>query len=226
MPASATVADIERVFVEAWRAGCKGITIYRDGSRTGVLVADASSGKKAKQHIAERPKVLQCDIHRVSVRGAPYLVLVGLADGIPYEVFAGEQSKIDLPKRYTSGTISRAGRVDGRMTYDLAAVRFPGDDPRTFHDIVQLFDNQNYGAMTRTISMILRCGCSTLELIETLRKDKYSDISSFSSGIARVIKQYVKDGTKLDAKCPECDQPALAYQGGCVTCTNCGHSKC
>lgn len=226
MPATATINDIERVFIEAWRAGCKGITIYRDGSRTGVLVADASSGKKAKQHIVERPKVLPCDIHRVSVRGVPYLVLVGLLDGAPYEVFAGEQGKIDLPRSYVRGTITRAKRIDGRMTYDLAACRSDSDEARTFHDIVQLFDNQNYGAMTRTISMILRCGCSTLELIETLRKDRYSDISSFSSGIARVIKQYIREGTKLDVKCPECDQPALAYQGGCVTCTNCGHSKC
>jgi ribonucleoside-diphosphate reductase alpha chain len=149
-----------------------------------------------------------------------------LLDGAPYEVFAGEQCKIDLPRSYTRGTVTRAKRIDGRMTYDLVACRADSDEQRTFHDIVQLFDNQNYGAMTRTISMILRCGCSALELIETLRKDKYSDISSFSSGIARVIKQYVREGTKLDVKCPECDQLALAYQSGCVTCTNCGHSKC
>ena len=226
MPSTVTADDVERVFIEAWRAGCKGITIYRDGSRVGVLVADASAGKKQKQHAAERPKVLPCDVHRVSVRGEPYLVLVGLLDGAPYEVFAGEQGKIDLPRSYAHGTITRAKRIDGRMTYDLTAHRADGVEPRTFHDIVTMFDNQNYGAMTRTISMILRCGCSALELIETLRKDKYSDISSFSSGIARVIKQYVKDGTKLDAKCPDCDQPALAYQGGCVTCTNCSYSKC
>lgn len=226
MPTTASIADVERVFLEAWRAGCKGITIYRDGSRVGVLVADAAAGKKQKQHVSERPKVLPCDIHRVSVRGEPYLVLVGLLDGAPYEVFAGEQGKIDLPRSYVHGTITRAKRIDGRMTYDLAAQRNDVAEPRTFHDIVALFDNQNYGAMTRTISMILRCGCSSLELIETLRKDKYSDISSFSSGIARVIKQYVKDGTKLDAKCPECEQLTLAYQSGCVTCTSCTYSKC
>ena len=217
LPSTATVADVEKIYFEAWKRKCKGITVYVDGSRAGVLLANND----------KRTKTLNCDIHRVNVKGEPFLILIGLVGNKPYEIFAGLMNKINFPKNCSKGTLTKRKRVNGRATYDLS-VHSDVDNAvvETFSDIVSLFENPIYGAMTRALSMILRNNCSIVELIEQLKKDRYSDISSFSSGISRVLKSYVADGTKTNEECPECKEKSLAFQAGCIICQNCAYNKC
>jgi len=279
LPKNASHSLISEIYIEAWKSGCKGFTVYRDGSRTGVLltgdtatawfdgipteelekclsVGQANISKMPEKYISflgeveveikkrngdfdERPiKVLDvhapkrrnqldCDIHRVNVKGESYTVLVGLLDNKPYEVFCGLSEQFELPKKIKSGLIVKNGKKDGVATYNL---KIPvGDEYMLFKDIVNIFDNPTYGAFTRTISLALRHGVPIQFLVEQLRKDKHGDFTSFSNVIARVLsKNYIKDGTKVteEKTCSSCNSAALVYQEGCVLCTNCGHSKC
>jgi ribonucleoside-diphosphate reductase alpha chain len=219
MPTSATLDDVATVYFTAWRMGCKGVTVYRDKCRSGVLL-NAESVKNYS-----RPKSLICDIHRVSVKGEPYVVIVGKHNNELYEVFAGALNKIDIPKSAKHGTLIKHKKAKNRATYDLE-IQLKDNDPVLFTDIIALFENPTYGAMTRLISMLMRNNVTTTDIIEQLKKDKHSDISSFASCIARVLKTYVPDGTTLSELCEHCDQPALQYQSGCVICASCGSSKC
>lgn len=281
IPKDTTVDVVKDIYMRGWETGCKGVTIYRDGSRDGVLVTEETKKpaldvvstarllalqeiitkhadklpadvlEKAddisreimrravseqpqpdlviETHAPKRPKELQCDIHRTSVQGEQYLVLVGLLNGHPYEIFAGLQEHVEVPKKVKQGTLIKNGKnKDGIATYNL---RIPvgDDDTMMFKDIVNLFDNPVHGAFTRTISLALRHGVPVQYLCEQLRKDKHSDMTSFSNVIARVLsKGYIPDGTKatIEKSCPQCGGTTLAYQQGCVTCMDCGNSKC
>jgi ribonucleoside-diphosphate reductase alpha chain len=238
IPNQTTVEVVKDIYMRGWETGCKGVTIYRDGSRTGVLVADEPKKETEKEeeqpekilenHAPKRPKELICDIHRVNVKGESYLVLVGMLNGTPYEVFAGLSEHVEVPKKAKTGILIKNGKKDGVATYNL---RIPvgDDDSVLFKDVVELFSNKVYGAFTRTISLALRHGVPVQYLVEQLRKDKNSDITSFSSVIARVLsKGYIPDGTKatIEKTCGDCGSTNLAYQSGCVTCMNCGSSKC
>jgi ribonucleoside-diphosphate reductase alpha chain len=219
MPASATLDDVATVYFTAWRTGCKGVTVYRDKCRSGVLL-NAESVKNYS-----RPKSLICDIHRVNVKGEPYVVIIGKHNNELYEVFAGALNKIDIPKSAKHGTLIKHKKAKNRATYDLE-IQLKDNDHILFTDIIALFENPTYGAMTRLISMLMRNNVATTDIIEQLKKDKHSDISSFASCIARVLKTYVPDGTTLSDLCEHCDQPTLQYQSGCVICASCGSSKC
>lgn len=224
MPNNATVKDVEDVYLTAWRLGCKGVTVYRDGCRDGVLVSADAAAKKKTVSVA-RPKSLQCDIHKVIVRGEPYVVIIGKHNNEPYEVFAGSLDKIDIPKSCKHGVLHKQKKMKNHATYDLE-VRIKDDDNIVFRDVIALFENPTYGALTRLVSMLLRNSVKITDIIDQLKKDKHSDISSFASCIARVLKTYIPDGTKLSAVCDECEQPSLQYQSGCVICGSCGASKC
>jgi len=179
-------------------------------------------------HSPKRPKELECDIHRVNVAGEIYLVLVGLLGKKPYEIFAGLSQHVEIPKKIKKGYLVKNGKKDGIVTYNLI-IRLNDEDDLTFRDIVNLFDNPVYGALTRTISLALRHGVAVNYIAEQLKKDKHSDITSFSSSIARVLsKGYIADGTKsfAEKKCESCGAATLVYQQGCVSCASCGYSKC
>ena len=237
LPNTATRETINDVYMRAWKTGCKGFTVYRDGCRTGVLVANDEPKKELKKPeegrlAPKRPKSLPCDIHRANIRNGEksesWLVLVGLSEEMPYEVFCGIPENIEIPKKFKSGTLVKNGKRDGITTYNLYVPTGTGEDENiVFKDIVNLFDNPTQGAFTRTISLALRHNVPLHYVVEQLQKDKNSDMFSYARVIARVLKGYIKDGTKSTEKgCPSCGSSELFYQEGCLTCGSCGFSKC
>jgi ribonucleoside-diphosphate reductase alpha chain len=141
-------------------------------------------------------------------------------------VFCGIPENIEIPKRYKSGSLVKNGKRDGVATYNLL-VPVGEDDNLIFKDVVNLFDNPTQGAFSRTVSLALRHDVPLQYIVEQLQKDKNSDMFSFARVIARVLKGYIKDGTKSSEKgCPECGNSELVYQEGCLSCKACGFSKC
>lgn len=238
LPKHVTVDLVKDVYMAAWESGCKGFTIYRDGSRDGVLVKDGAFQDAdiiVENHAPKRPKELPCDIHRVNVRAKDengksysesYLVLTGQLGGKPYEIFCGLSEHVEVPKKCKVGVLVKNGKKNGVSTYNL---RIPvGDEDLVFKDVVNLFDNPTYGAFTRTLSLALRHGIPLQYIVDQLQKDKNSDMQSFSRGIARVLKEYIADGTKASEKvCNACGAvDSLVYLEHCLTCKNCGNGKC
>jgi ribonucleoside-diphosphate reductase alpha chain len=224
---------VREIYLTAWKHGCKGITIYRDSCREGVLVSNDVNDLDrpmniVDSHAPKRPNKLECDVHRVNVKGEQYLVFVGLLNNRPYEVFAGLSECVEVPKKAKKGILVKNGRKEGVATYNLK-IPYGDDDEIMFKDVVNLFDNPAYGALTRTISLALRHGVPIQYLVEQLRKDRHSDFTSFSNVIARVLsKAYVKDGTKatFEKTCELCGSTKFTYQQGCPQCMGCGNGKC
>jgi ribonucleoside-diphosphate reductase alpha chain len=238
LPNSATKELVSDVYMRAWKTGCKGFTVYRDGCRNGVLVSneekpkETSSQENLHRTSPKRPKELECDIHHAKIKDdvgiyRNWLVIVGLLEGKPYEVFCGVRENIEIPRKYKKGVLAKNGKKDGVATYNLL-VPVGDDENLVFKDIMNIFDNPTQGSFTRTLSLALRHGVPVQYVVEQLQKDKYSDMFSFSKIIARVLKGYILDGTKASSEksCPSCNSHDLVYQEGCVTCASCGWSKC
>ena len=235
LPSSATRETVNDVYMRAWKSGCKGFTVYRDGCRTGVLLA-AEEPKKDKRtedgrSLPRRKKTLPCDIHRANIRHAgnvdSWTVLVGLNEGRPYEVFCGISGIIEIPKKYKTGFITKNGKREGVTSYNLTVPVGDGEE-LTIKDIISLFNNPTQGAFTRTISLALRHEVPLQYVVEQLQKDKESDMFSFSRVIARVLKGYIPDGSKSgdEKQCADCGSDQVFYQEGCISCKSCGWSKC
>ena len=231
LPNDVSIDDVKKVYWRGWQKGLKGVTVYRDGSRSGVLVstedAENSSDSEFSERAApKRPEVLECDIHQATIKGNRWTILVGLLDGKPYEVLGGLSDFVEISKKYSKGKIVKRPRKTTNSLYDLYFG--DSDDETAIKDLVRVFDNPNYAGFTRTISLALRHGAPVQYLVEQLQKDKDSDMFSFSRVVARTLKKYIADGTKYGSKtCPECGaEDSLVYQEGCVSCLSCGHSKC
>ena len=219
---------VGELYLEGWKRGLKGITVYVDGSRSGVLV----TGKEAKKEefpqngAPKRPKELRCDIHHTTIKGENWTFLIGLHDDKPYEVLGGLSNLIEIPKKHTTGFLTKHQFKTKTNRYDL---KF-GENGEEFliRDVVKLYDNPNHSAFTRMISLSLRHGAPAKLLVEQLLKDKDHDMFSYARCIARILKGYIKDGEEAhsDKACSECSSEGLVYQDGCVTCTTCGYAKC
>ena len=225
----ALVADVYRT---AWECGCKGVTVYRDGCREGVLIEKgAKSKRKCEEHPGQapkRPKSIPADIVRFKNGSEDWIAFVGLQDGHPYEVFTGkiEEDAMYIPRKITKGFIIKVREEDGSKRYDFQYKDRYGYT-NTIGGISRLFDEEfwNYAKL---ISGVLRHGMpieKTVSLIESLHLDSES-INTWKTGVCRAIKQYIADGTKSKGKCPSCGQENMAYQNGCLTCMSCGYSKC
>ena len=227
----ALVADVYRT---AWECGCKGVTVYRDGCRDGVLLDKNSSKKKTPKcetfpgQVPQRPKSIQADIVRFKNGSEDWIAFVGLQEGRPYEIFTGkiEEDAMYIPRKITTGHIIKVREEDGSKRYDFQYKDRYGYT-NTIGGISRLFDEEfwNYAKL---ISGVLRYGMpieKAVSLIDSLQLDSET-INTWKTGVCRALKQYIQDGTKSKGKCPSCGQENMAYQNGCLTCMSCGYSKC
>lgn len=233
LPRGTSPDVVGKLYLEAWKHGLKGVTVYVEGSRDGVLINKSEikdkSGRPLDLPISmapKRPSDMACHIKKAKIHGEAWTLFVGLFNNQPYEVFGGLSKYVDIPSKYKSGKIIKNGKVDGITTYNL--IVGDGEDQMVIKDIANVFENANFGTFTRTISLALRHGAPVQYVVEQLQKDKHSDMTSFSKVMARVLKSYIQDGTQSsDKTCPTCSKEnSLVYQDGCVVCMSCGFSKC
>lgn len=256
LPNSVDEALVNKLYVEAWRSGCKGCTIYRDGSRSGVMISVSKKDKKKKEepaseektkdlssaeehhehicqppHVVEvRPTVLDCDVVRFQNNKDKWVAFVGLLDGYPYEIFTGlqdDEEGIALPKSVTKGKIIKSTNEDGSRRYD-----FQFENKRGYKTTVEGLSekfNPEYWNYAKLISGVLRYRMpidNVINLVSSLQL-KSESINTWKNGVERALKKYVTDGTKASGQqCPACGQETLVYQEGCLICTSCGASRC
>ena len=239
LPADVTEEMVNRLYVEAWRSGCKGCTVYRDGSRSGVLVSFESKKKKSDSPAEcsdihplalKRPIELEADVVRFQNNKEKWIAFVGLMDGRPYEIFTGladDEDGIFCPKSVTHGKIIKAMSADGTKRYDFQFVNKRGHKT-TIEGLSDKF-NPEYWNYAKLISGVLRYGMpidQVLKLVGGLELDSMS-INTWKMGVERALKKYLPNGTKASGqRCPNCGQETLIYQEGCLICTSCGTSKC
>lgn len=234
LPSDVTEELVNRLYVEAWRSGCKGCTVYRDGSRSGVLVAVEKKAeptvKEADAHVHKRPIELEADVVRFQNNKEKWIAFVGLLDGEPYEIFTGladDEDGIFCPKSVTHGKIIKAIDDKGNKRYDFQFVNKRGYKT-TIEGLSDKF-NPEYWNYAKLISGVLRYGMpidQVLKLVGTLELDSQS-INTWKMGVERALKKYLPNGTKANGqKCPNCGNDTLIYQEGCLICTSCGTSKC
>jgi ribonucleoside-diphosphate reductase alpha chain len=216
---------VGKLYQEGWRQGLKGITVYVDGSRSGVLVSDAPESKFPHHKAPKRPVELPCSIHHTTIKGERWIILVGLLEEKPYEIMGGLSNLIEIPKRETEGILVKHPRKSINSIYDLKIGR--NGDSIVVKDLVKVFDNPNHSAFTRMISLGLRHGANIHYVVEQLQKDRDSDMFSFARCIARILKNYIPNGQEATERtCPACTTEGLIYVEGCATCRNCGFAKC
>lgn len=240
LPSTVTEALVNKLYVEAWRCGCKGCTVYRDGSRTGVLVAMEKKDKKKETpeapvsiptpHPIKRPTELDADVVRFQNNKEKWIAFVGLVDGRPYEIFTGladDEDGIFCPKSVTKGKIVKAVDNEGNKRYDFEFI-----NKRGYRTVIPgLSDkfNPEYWNYAKLISGVLRYGMpidQVLKLVSGLELDSQS-INSWKMGVERALKKYLPNGTQASGqRCPNCGAETLIYQEGCLICTSCGTSKC
>lgn len=215
LPKDVSIETVNDIYMMAWKLGCKGVTIYRDGCRNGVLVSSdkANQSNILKTTAPKRPKSLDCDIYHTKSRGEDFFVLVGTLDGHPYEVFAGKNGCITHAKK---GKITKAKRGE----YLLEA-----EDGSTIPNVCELLTDEQ-AVITRMISLSLRHGSDISFVVDQLEKSP-GDMTNFGKALSRILKKYIPEGHVVSgANCSSCNGPNIVRSEGCVTCRDCGYSKC
>ncbi len=228
LPNDVTESLVADVYRTAWEHGCKGVTVYRDGCREGVLIDKSSSKKNSEPIATKRPISIPADIVRFKNGTEHWIAFVGLQDNRPYEIFTGkiEEDAMYIPPKIKSGFIIKVREADGSKRYDFQYVDRYGYT-NTIGGISRLF-SEEFWNYAKLISGVLRQGMA-IENVVTLIGGMHlnsESINTWKAGVERALKQYITDGTKCKGACPSCGQENLAYQDGCLTCMSCGYSKC
>lgn len=239
LPNDVDEALVNRLYVEAWRSGCKGCTVYRDGSRSGVLLSTQKDKKDKKEGLPPckpptvvevRPKVLEAEVVRFQNNKEKWVAFVGLLDGHPYEIFTGlqdDEEGISLPKSVTTGRIIKNIDEEGNKRYDFQFENKRGYKT-TIEGLSEKF-NKEYWNYAKLISGVLRWRMPidrVIKLVDSLQLDS-ENINTWKNGVERALKKYVTDGTSAEGqKCPNCGNETLVYQEGCLICKTCGTSRC
>jgi len=232
LPSDVKEELVGELFMQAWKSGCKGVTVYRDGSRSGVLISndEPKDKKKGSGFPTKRPEKLEADVVRFQNNKDKWIAFVGLIDGRPYEIFTGfsdDEDGILLPRSISGGYIIKNWEDEENSRYDFQYINSRGYKT-TIEGLSHKF-NPVYWNYAKLISGTLRHGMpihKVVDLVTSLQLDNET-INSWKSGVARALKKYIPDGTLAeDAKCGECGSDEVIYQEGCLTCISCGSSKC
>jgi len=233
LPNSATVDLVNKLYIEAWESGCKGLTIYRDGSRTGVLITNDKKEEDNStfkvNHSPKRPRKLEAEIVRFMNNRDKWIAVVGLLDGKPYEIFTGlAEDTFMLPKNMKKVWVVKIKDNEGKSRYDLQYIDKYGFKV-THEGLSRSFDKE-YWNYAKLISGVLRHGMpltKVVDLIDGLNVESES-INSWKKGVVRALKKFIPDGTKAEKEvCENCGEVGtLIYVEGCLRCNACGHSKC
>jgi ribonucleoside-diphosphate reductase alpha chain len=234
MPNDVTEELVGECYMEAWKAGCKGVTVYRDGSRSGVLISNAEKKEEPGEGAptpfpTERPQTLEADVVRFQNKKDKWIAFIGLIDGRPYEIFTGfadDEDGILIPRWVNEGLIIKNREADGSSRYDFQYKNTRGY--KTTIEGLSFKFNPEYWNYAKLISSTLRHGMpieKVVDLISSLQLDEA--INTWKAGVARALKRYIPDGTEAaKQKCQNCGSTNLLYQEGCLTCKDCGSSKC
>ncbi len=234
LPNDATEELVGKLYLEAWQAGCKGVTVYRDGSRSGVLISNEEKKEESNETLTtfptKRPEILEADVVRFQNSKDKWIAFIGLIEGKPYEIFTGfadDEDGILVPRWVNNGVIIKNRNQDGTSRYDFQYKNIRGYKT-TIEGLSHKF-NPEFWNYAKLISSTLRHGMpieKAVELINSLQLDSES-INTWKNGVARALKRYVADGTEArKQKCENCNSTSLIYQEGCLTCKDCGSSKC
>ncbi len=232
LPNDVSKEKVGEIYIKSWQKGLKGITVYRDGSRTGVLVSNDEKGNKTEkptERPAKRPQSIEADVVRFVNASEKWIAVIGKIDGKPYEIFTGKaEDAFSLPDWVTKGWVIKNRTEGGASRYD-----FKYTDKAGYNVIIEGLSrsfNKEFWNYAKLISGVLRHGMPiehVIDLIQNLNLDN-DTINSWKSGVARALKQYIADGTVAkDKECPSCgDKDGLVFEEGCLTCRSCGYSKC
>lgn len=229
LPENVSEELVNDVYVTAWKEGCKGCTIYREGSRSGVLITKEQKKEEAFKETfpPKRPDSIECNVLQFQNKGDKWICFIGIIEGKPYEVFSGKLENFPTPSYVENGKIVKTKGEDGLSNYDFHYVDTRGRDiiiPNLNHAF-----EEKYHDYAKMISGVLRHGMPAqcvVDLLDSLKLDG-DLISTWKAGIKRSLKKFIKDGTKLKGKkCPSCGSDQIEYIEGCLTCKQCGHSKC
>ncbi len=231
LPSNVSEDLVGKLYFEAWKSGCKGVTVYRDGSRSGVLISDKKEEKKKTLKFpTKRPELLEADVVRFQNNREKWIAFIGLIDGMPYEIFTGlsdDEDGILLPRSVTKGYIIKNWEDEENSRYDFQYVNKRGYKT-TIEGLSYKF-NPVFWNYAKLISGVLRYGMpihKVVDLVTSLQLDNET-INSWKAGVARALKKYIPNGTLAeDARCCECGSNEVIYQEGCLTCVSCGSSKC